>query len=61
MPFDKNKFCNENKVWDYLRPYLHDRPQQKWTTFSITGATKGVSKNRSLRKKLKKIGTRRIK
>jgi hypothetical protein len=36
IPFDKNKFCDENRVWDYLRPYLHDRPQQPWTTFSIT-------------------------
>jgi hypothetical protein len=37
MPFDKNKFCDENRVWDYLRPYLEDRPEQPWTTFSISG------------------------
>ena len=37
-PFDKNKFCNENRVWDFLRPYLHDRPQQPWTTFTISNA-----------------------
>jgi hypothetical protein len=36
MPFDKNKFCDENRVWDYLRDYLEDRPQQPWTTFSVT-------------------------
>jgi hypothetical protein len=59
MPFDKNKFCNENKVWDYLRPYLHDRPQQKWTTFSITNI-KSIFKNKSYRKRAKKIGTRKI-
>lgn len=36
IPFFKDKFCNENRVWDYLRPYLRDRPQQPWTIFSIT-------------------------
>ena len=34
-PFYVDKFCSENRVWDYLKPYLHDRPQQPWTTFSI--------------------------
>ena len=34
-PFYADKFCSENRVWDYLKPYLHDRPQQPWTTFSI--------------------------
>lgn len=36
IPFDKNKFCDEHREWDYLRPYLEDRPQQPWTTFAIT-------------------------
>ena len=44
IPFDKNKFCNENRVWDYLRPYLEDRPQQPWTTFSITDGASGKNK-----------------
>jgi hypothetical protein len=35
IPFYKDKFCDENRIWDSLRPYLHDRPQQPWTTFSI--------------------------
>ena len=35
IPFDKNKFCDENREWAYLRPYLEDRPQQPWTIFSI--------------------------
>jgi hypothetical protein len=34
-PFDKNKFCDEHREWDYLREYLDDRPTQPWTTFSI--------------------------
>jgi hypothetical protein len=36
IPFDAKKFCSENRVWDYLLPYLEDRPQQPWTTFKIT-------------------------
>lgn len=36
IPFDVNKFCNEHIEWAYLRDYLHDRPQQPWTTFTIT-------------------------
>jgi hypothetical protein len=35
-PFDKNKFCDEHREWDYLRPYLNDRPEQPWTTFTVT-------------------------
>jgi hypothetical protein len=48
IPFIKDKFCDENRVWDYLRPYLHDRPQQPWTTFCISDAkinTKTKTKN----------------
>ena len=40
MPFDAKKFCLENRVWDYLLPYLHDRPQQTWTTFQIMNLKK---------------------
>jgi hypothetical protein len=35
IPFYKNKFCDENKVWEHYRDYLDDRPQQPWTIFSI--------------------------
>ncbi len=35
IPFYKDKFCNENIQWEYLRPYLRDRPTQPWTLFSI--------------------------
>jgi len=33
-PFDKTKYCNEHRQFSYLRPYLHDRPEQPWTDFS---------------------------
>ena len=50
IPFDKNKFCDDHREWDYLRPYLQDRPQQPWTTFTVTnnyGSTKKTVKHRS--------------
>jgi hypothetical protein len=60
ISFDKNKFCDENRVWDYLRPYLEDRPQQPWTTFSIMN-TKSILRNKSLkRKSIIKLKTRKI-
>jgi hypothetical protein len=63
MPFDKNKFCNENRVWDYLRPYLEDRPQQPWTTFSITNnnTISGNTKNKTHRKYNRKSRTVKLK
>lgn len=42
-PFLKDKFCQENREWAYLQNYLEDRPQQQWTTFSITKKTNGKS------------------
>jgi hypothetical protein len=55
IPFLKDKFCDENAEWDYLRPYLEDRPQQQWTEFSITNTySKGDLKRRSIRNNGKK-------
>ena len=34
-PFVKDEYCDTYKQWDYLRPYLHDRPKQPWTIFTI--------------------------
>ena len=45
IPFSKDKFCDNNRVWDYLRPYLHDRPQQPWTTFAIMDGKMVTNKN----------------
>ena len=56
-PFDKNVFCDEHREWDYLRPYLDDRPQQPWTDFSITN-TSYIKKNHS---KLNKVKLNKIK
>jgi hypothetical protein len=63
IPFNKDKFCDENRVWEHLREYLHDRPQQPWTIFSITNKTsknipnktsKNVTNKRRNRKKTHK-------
>ena len=54
-PFDKNKFCDEHMEWNYLRDYLRDRPQQPWTTFTITN---NYSKNATAGRKSK--GTQNI-
>ena len=34
-PFLKDAFCDKNRIWSPLKPYLKDRPQQPWTVFSI--------------------------
>jgi hypothetical protein len=47
IPFSKDKFCNENRVWDHLRPYLHDRPQQPWTIFKCISSSSKTSKRRN--------------
>ena len=33
-PFYKDAFCERNLQWEPLKPYLHDRISQPWTTFS---------------------------
>ena len=61
IPFDKNKFCDNNRVWNYLRDYLESRPQQPWTTFSISRNI--LSKNKTRRKyrgKIRSIKTKKI-
>jgi hypothetical protein len=63
IPFDKNKFCDEHRQWAYLRDYLDDRPQQPWTTFTITndiGKIKTVGKVKTLGKGIMKSNTRTI-
>lgn len=39
-PFDPDAFCNQNRIWKHLQPYLHPRPQQPWTTFSSNTTNK---------------------
>jgi hypothetical protein len=53
IPFYKNAFCDEHREWDYLRPYLQDRPEQPWTNFSITNTN--TSYNKKNHSKLNKM------
>ena len=44
-PFIAADFLDKNRQWSQLKPYLHDRPTQDWTDFSILGINKfGSSK-----------------
>lgn len=56
IPFIKDKFCDENREWAYLKDYLEDRPQQPWTTFSIYNdkLTNSLQKSRNMRRRVKK-------
>jgi hypothetical protein len=38
MPFYAADFCNENRQWKYLEPYLKDRPTEQWTEFVVSSA-----------------------
>ena len=52
IPFLKEKFCDENREWAYLKDYLEDRPQQPWTTFGITNTNKtNMYKKKSVKRR----------
>jgi hypothetical protein len=55
-PFDKNKFCDEHREWDYLRPYLNDRIKQPWTTFTVTNDNDNENKMNKKNKTVKNKG-----
>lgn len=55
-PFDKNKFCDEHREWDYLRPYLDDRVKQPWTTFMVTNDNDNENKMNKKNKTVKNKG-----
>ena len=38
-PFYKDEFCERNLQWESLKPYLHDRFSQPWTTFDSAMTT----------------------
>ena len=45
-PFSVEDFCNKRRQWAYLKPYLHDRPSQPWTEWTIT---KSYKKNKTVK------------
>lgn len=60
MPFNASQFCKENRVWDYLEPYLHNRPSQPWTTFTIGNNTKDNKLKKRTNKLKKRIKQRKM-
>ena len=56
-PFLKDDFCDRNRQWNYLRPYLRDRLEQEWTVFSITN---NIGKNKNKQAKIKNKNTNKI-
>ena len=54
IPFQKDIFCAQNIIWRDQLPYLHDRPQQPWTIFSMTKGMGNATINKT-KKKVAKI------
>jgi hypothetical protein len=52
-PFITKKFFDKHRQWIQYQPYLHDRPRQPWTTFTISGKEeiKKVKKRSTLRRR----------
>ena len=45
-PFIAAEFLDKNRQWSALKPYLHDRPSQPWTEFTILAINKYSNKTR---------------
>lgn len=52
--FNKTKFCNKHIQWADFEPYLHDRPSQPWTVFTITNMNNKTVYNKKKIRKTKK-------
>ena len=59
-PFHKDAFCERNMQWEMLKPLLHDRPSQAWTTFALTTRSTRSTRSKHL-KKTKSTNTRKMK
>ena len=56
IPFNKNEYCDKHIQWNFLRPYLNDRPSQPWCEFVMSEQekkTKGGKSRRLLKKRNK--------
>jgi hypothetical protein len=60
IPFDKSEFCKRNIIWADQEPYLHDRPQQPWTEFTIHKGSIG-EKNMTKKKEEKVMQIKKTK
>jgi hypothetical protein len=53
-PFNAKEFCDKRRQWAYLLPYLHDRPTQPWTFFTVSKHFKEKGKRKEKGKTHKK-------
>jgi hypothetical protein len=62
-PFYKDAFCDRNIQWEMLKPHLHDRPSQPWTTFALSNPPRKNSSKHSktMKNNKNKNKTRKIK
>ena len=62
MPFYSKDFCQQNRQWGHLQPYMRDRPQQNWTLFTITDSYREIKKSmKTMKKNLNKNKTKKNK
>jgi hypothetical protein len=54
-PFYKDAFCERNMQWEMLKPFLHDRLSQPWSTFALSSPSKNHSPLKTLKSTRKKI------
>jgi hypothetical protein len=60
IPFEKTKFFKQHIQWKDQEPYVHDRPQQPWTEFTVSNRYNvNNNKTRSKIKKIEKNKTKR--
>ena len=52
-PFIASKFLDKNRVWMHLKPYLLDRPTQKWTLLASDGSSNKNKKSKKTRRNKK--------
>ena len=56
-PFSTAEYCDKNRQWNYLKPFLNDRPSQPWTRFTTTNfANNTKTRNHKLKHKIRNIG-----
>jgi hypothetical protein len=60
IPFVAAEFCDKNRQWAYLKPYLMDRPSQPWTDFSSLDS-KSMKKGNKTVKRRRPIGLKKSK
>lgn len=44
IPFNKTEFFKQHRQWEKFAPYVHDRPTQPWTEFTISKHAKTFSR-----------------